>query len=163
MVCFVGMYRSFGFIKISEFELSFDFLFFVALVLASVAWILLALGSIHYLFLLIYGRILFIRLKKCSIQEKAFLYYRVYENGNELQIDMNSDSYFYKWGGKKYLPYRQEFNAKEKIIKFLRRLENKKIIRNCGNQTMIIPQQVWNILVKHADEIFKGIKGNDGK
>ena len=35
-------------------------------------------------------------LKNCSDDEKDFLYNRVYENGNELQISINSDRYFYQ-------------------------------------------------------------------
>jgi hypothetical protein len=40
-------------------------------------------------------------------------------------------------------------------------LENKKIIKNFGNQDMTIPVPVWNVLVKHADEIFKDFKKED--
>ena len=34
-------------------------------------------------------------------------------------------------------------------------INKKGIIKNFGNQSMTIPLQVWNILVKYADEIFK--------
>ena len=101
-------------------------------------------------------------LKNCSSEEKDFLYNRVYENNNELQIDMDRDTYFYEkklisryGGGFTYELYKGNFDDKEKVIKFLRCLENKGIIKNYGNQSMTIPLQVWNILVKYADEIFK--------
>ena len=101
-------------------------------------------------------------LKNCTSEEKAFLHNRVYENGNETQIDMNDDGYFYKREevgfGYKLCLYKRNFGTKEKVIKFLRCLEKKQIIKNFGNQSMIIPVPVWNVLVKNADEIFKDFK-----
>jgi len=158
VVCVVGKYRDFDFVEIGSFKLSFDFMFFVALVCASVAWILLSLCLIDKVFSFVYGKILLSRIKKATRQEKDFLYNRVYNNGNELMIDMNRDSYFYKESEKWCVDkefYKKSFNTKEKVIKFLRGLENKEIIKNYGNQSMIIPLQVWNILIKNADEIFK--------
>lgn len=74
---------------------------------------------------------------------------------------MNFDSYFYRneelFGinnGKEL--YRYEFDTKEKVGKFLRELENKGLIKNFGNQTMIIPDHVWKILVKKYNKIFDG-------
>ena len=101
-------------------------------------------------------------LRKCTSEEKDFLHNRVYENGNELRIDMYSDSYFYKrdensFGYRVYL-YKEKFNTKEKVGLFLRQLENKKIIKNFGNKDIIIPVPVWNVLVKCADEIFEDFK-----
>ena len=165
VVCVVGKYRDFDFVEIGSFKLSFDFMFFVALVCASVAWILLSLCLIDKVFSFFYGKILLSRIKNATRQEKDFLYNRVYNNGNELRIDMNDDPYFYKhvttndyWG---WMPYKKDFNTKEKITKFLRLLENKGIIKNFGNQSMTIPLQVWNILVKYADEIFKDYDKED--
>lgn len=98
-------------------------------------------------------------LKNCTPEEKDFLYNRVYENGNELQIDMNSDAYFYKQDERTttyhLVCYKRVFDTKSKVIKFLRQLEKKKIIKNFGNQHMIIPERVWDILIKNANEIFK--------
>ncbi len=106
-------------------------------------------------------------LKKCTPEEKDFLYNRVYENGNELQIDMNTDSYFYKkifdWGEIIYEFCKDAYNTKEKIGLFLRQLEKKQIIKNFGNQSMTIPVPVWNVLVKHADEIFEDFKNGKNK
>lgn len=106
-------------------------------------------------------------LKNCTAEEKAFLYNRVYENGNELTIDINSDSYFYKmepfFGAITYNLYRKSFDTKEKIGLFLRQLEKKQIIKNFGNQSMTIPVPVWNVLVKHADEIFEDFKNGKNK
>ncbi|MBR5129870.1 MAG: hypothetical protein IKV03_01410 [Alphaproteobacteria bacterium] len=100
-------------------------------------------------------------LKNCTPEEKDFLYSRIYENDNELSIEMNYDSYFYKkkqmskfGGGFTFNLYKKQFNTKEKVIKFLRQLENKKIIQCHGNRSMIIPTPIWNILVKNADIIF---------
>jgi len=159
VVCVVGKYRDFDFVEIGSFKLSFDFMFFVALVCASVAWILLSLCLIDKVFSFVYGKILLSRIKKTTRQEKDFLYNRVYNNGNELRIDMNDDPYFYKRGSiddsYEIKLHKKNFNTKEKVIKFLRGLENKGIIKNYGNQSMIIPLQVWNILIKNADEIFK--------
>ena len=108
-------------------------------------------------------RLLYV-LKHCSPEEKEFLYSRVYQNGNELQIDINHDNYFYKQKKDAYeyefYLYKKDFNTKEKVIKFLRQLENKKIITNFGNQSMVIPVFVWNVLVKNADKIFKNLKGD---
>ena len=66
-------------------------------------------------------------LKNCSSEEKDFLYNRVYENNNELQIDMDRDTYFYEkklisryGGGFTYELYKGNFDDKEKVIKFLR-------------------------------------------
>ena len=158
VVCIVGKYRDFDFVEIGSFKLSFDFMFFVALVCASVAWILLSLCLIDKVFSFFYGKILLSRIKKATRQEKDFLYNRVYNNGNELKIDMNEDPYFYKYGTLNnhfgWVLYKEQFNSKEKVIKFLRRLENKGIIKNFGNQSMIIPFHVWNILIKNADKIF---------
>ena len=72
---------------------------------------------------------------------------------------MNRDDYFYLYecdgyGETTYSLYKEYFDTKEKVIKFLRQLENKQIIRNYGNQSMIISSLVWDILIKHADEIF---------
>lgn len=104
-------------------------------------------------------------LKNCTSEEKKFLYNRVYENGNELQIDMGRDKYFYKLDGNalgcRFSLYKKQFDTKGKVIKFLRQLENKKIIKNFGNQNMTIPVPVWNVLVKYADEIFKDFKKED--
>lgn len=98
-------------------------------------------------------------LKNCSDDEKDFLYNRVYENGNELQISINSDRYFYQIDEQSsthnLLFYKGRFDSKFKIMLFLRQLEKKKIIKNFGNQHMIIPERVWDILIKNANEIFK--------
>ena len=158
VICFVGKYRDFDFVEIGSFKLSFDFMFFVALVGATVSSIILIWKILGVFFSWIRGCILLKTLKNCTPEEKDFLHNRVYENGNELRIDMYSDSYFYKrdensFGYRVYL-YKEKFNTKEKVGLFLRQLENKKIIKNFGNQDMIIPVPVWNVLVKHADEIF---------
>ena len=165
VICFVGKYRDFDFVEIGSFKLSFDFMFFVALVGATVSSIILIWRILSILFSWIRSFSILKTLKNCTPEEKDFLYNRVYENGNELQIDMNSDAYFYKTDATTYEDklhlYKKEFNTKEKVIKFLRQLENKKIIKNFGNQSMTIPPFVWNVLVKHADEIFKNFKKED--
>ena len=158
VVCIVGNYRNFGYVKFGSFELSFDFLFFVSLVLAIVCWTILAIACIQYGCFLIVGKILLNRLKKCTAQEKRFLYNRIFENGNDRSIDLQTEGYFYERIGYKILPSRRDFHTKEKILIFLRKLENKGILQSRGNQTMIIPQQVWDILVKNSVEIFKGLK-----
>lgn len=101
-------------------------------------------------------------LKNCTAEEKDFLYNRLYENDNERSIEMNRDSYFYKEKQTSqfgypftYELYKKQFNTKEKVIKFLRQLENKGIIQAHDNKSMIIPMPVWNLLTKKADEIFK--------
>ena len=156
VVCIVENYRNFGYVKFGNFELSFDFLFFVALVLAIVCWTILGIASLQYIFSLIHGKILLYRLKNCTVQEKRFLYNRIFEKGNERSINFTEDSYFYKYVGYTKVPYRNDLLTEEKILIFLRKLENKGILQSQGNQTMIIPQQVWDILVKNSDEIFKG-------
>lgn len=159
VVCIVGEYRNFDFVEIGSFKLSFDFMFFAALVGAVVSIVILIWKILSIFFSWIRGLTLLRTLKNCTPEEKDFLYNRVYKNNNELQIDMRNDKYFYAADENpfscKYWLYKEKFNTKEKVIKFLRQLENKKIIKNYGNQTMIIPLQVWNILIKNADEIFK--------
>lgn len=159
VICFVGKYRDFDFVEIGSFKLSFDFMFFVALVGATVSSMILIWKILSILFSWIRSFSILKTLKNCTAEEKAFLYNRVYENGNELQIDMGRDKYFYKLDGNalgcKFYLYKKQFDTKEKVIRFLRQLENKKIIKNFGNQDMTILVPVWNVLVKHADEIFK--------
>lgn len=158
VVCIVGNYKNFGYVKFGSFELSFDFLFFVSLVLAIVCWTILAIACIQYGWFLIDRKILLNRLKKCTTQEKRFLYNRIFEKDNTRSIDFKDDSYFYKHVGYNIkVPYRDDLVTKEKVLIFLRKLENKKILQSDGWQTMIIPQQVWDILVKNSDEIFKGL------
>ena len=100
---------------------------------------------------------------KCTVQEKKFLYYRVYENGNELGISMYNEPYFYKENRdekgkfKGFSLYKKEFNTKEKVGMFLRELEKKGILRNGGNQSMTMPLWVWNVLVRNANKCFIGI------
>lgn len=159
VVCFVGKYRDFDFVEVGTFKLSFDFMFFAALVGAVVSSVILVWKTVGLFFSWIKSFSLLKILKNCTPEEKDFLYNRVYANGNELHIDMNSDCYFYEEkpllrGGFTYNFYRQEFDTKEKVIKFLRQLEIKDIIRNGGNQSMVIPQQVWSVLVKNSDKIF---------
>ncbi len=168
VICFVGKYRDFDFVEIGSFKLSFDFMFFVALVGAVVSSVILSGKILGIFFSWIRGFSILKTLKNCTPEEKNFLYNRVYENGNELQIEMNSDEYFYVYefdgyGGVMYSLYKQTYDTKEKVIKFLRQLENKKIIKNYGNQSMIIPSCVWNVLVKYADEIFKDFKNGKNK
>lgn len=94
------------------------------------------------------------------MQEKRFLYNRIYKNGNERSIDLQNDRYFYKVKNEylsEYIPCQKDLSTEEKILIFLRKLEKKGILQSHGNQTMIIPQQVWDILVKKSDEIFKGL------
>ena len=158
-MCLVGKYRDFDFVEIGTFKLSFDFMFFVALVGATVSSIIL-MGKVYSIvFPWIKGLLLLHTIKNCSSEEKDFLYNRVYENGNELQIDMNSDAYFYKQDERTttyhLVCYKRVFDTKSKVIKFLRQLEKKKVIENSGNQHMVIPQQVWNILTKNSNKIFK--------
>ncbi len=163
VVCIVGEYRNFDFVEIGSFKLSFDFMFFVALVGAVVSSTILIWKILSIFFSWVRGFSILKTLINCSNEEKDFLYNRVYENGNERQIDMNHDKYFYKdvcnigdiWDTNREL-YKNRFNTKEKTMKFIRQLENKGIIKNYGNQSMTIPLQVWNILIKYADEIFKG-------
>ena len=158
VVCIVGNYRNFGYVKFGSFELSFDFLFFVSLVLAIVCWTILGIASLQYIFSLIHGEILLNRLKKCTAQEKRFLYNRIFGEHNARSIDFKEDSYFYQYVGyNTTVPYRDELVTKEKVLSFLCKLENKGILQSDGGQTMIIPQQVWDILVKNSDEIFKGL------
>ena len=159
VVCIVGKYRDFNFVEIGSLKISFDFMFFVALVGAVVSTVILIGKILNIFFSKIRGFALLHTLKNCTLEEKDFLYNRVYKNNNELQIDMCYDKYFYAVDENsfncKYWLYKENFNTKEKVIKFLRLLENKGIIKNYGNQSMIIPLQVWNILIKNADEIFK--------
>ncbi len=159
IICFVGKYRDFDFVEIGTFKLSFDFMFFIALVGATVSSIILIWKVCGVVFSWINGLLLLHTIKNCSSEEKDFLYNRVYENGNELQIDMNSDAYFYKQDERTttyhLVCYKRVFDTKSKVIKFLRQLEKKKIIKNFGNQHMIIPERVWDILIKNANEIFK--------
>lgn len=158
VVCIVGNYRNFGYVKFGSFELSFDFLFFVSLVLAIVCWTILAIACIQYGWFLINGKILLNRLKKCTAQEKRFLYNRIFEKDNTRSIDFKEDSYFYQYVGyNNWVPYRDDLLTKEKVLIFLRKLENKKILQSDGRQTMNIPQQVWDILIKNSDEIFRGL------
>ena len=162
IICIVGNYRDFDFVEIGSFKFSFNFIFFIALVFASVAWIVISLNLLNNFILFVYRKVLLRRIKNCTPEEKDFLYNRVYKNGNELKIDINSDSYFYKkksiskfGGGFTYELYKPHFDTPEKIIKFLRKLENKQIIKNFGNQSMTIPPLVWNVLIKNADKIFE--------
>ena len=53
--------------------------------------------------------------------------------------------------------YKSEFQSKEQTLQFLRLLENKKIIKNYGNKTMIIPRDIWKVMIKNRDEIFKSL------
>ena len=76
------------------------------------------------------------KLKSCTLQEKKFLYNRVYENDNDTLIQLCEDPYFYKkkarssyGGGFTYTFYKPEFQSKKQILQFLRSLENKKIIQ----------------------------------
>ena len=162
IVCIIGEYHSFSYIKWGDFELSFDVLSFFSLCSAAILWTWLLGKGIKYLGTLIHGKKILKTLKDCTQQEKEFLYNRVFENDNELTIDLQTDSYFYDtdsmYGVLVYKLYKPQFSSKEKILIFLRKLEKKGILQNYGNQTMIIPQQVWNILVKHSDEIFEGLK-----
>ena len=100
-------------------------------------------------------------------QEKQFLYNRIYENANELQIDMRGDSYFYEQDKNtnvyKLVLYKKEFNTTGKVGIFLRNLEKKAILENAGNQTMRIPKIVWDVLIKNSDDIFISLKPNDKK
>lgn len=158
VVCIVGNYRNFGYVKFGSFELSFDFLFFVSLVLAIVFWTILGIACIQYGWFLINGKILLNRLKNCTVQEKRFLYNRIFEEHNARSIDFKEDSYFYQYiGYNTKVPYRDDLVTKEKVLSFLCKLENKGILQSDGGQIMIIPQQVWDILVKNSDEIFKGL------
>lgn len=158
-MCFVGKYRDFDFVEIGTFKLSFDFMFFIALVGATVSSIILIWKVCVVVFSWINGLLLLHTIKNCSSEEKDFLYNRVYENGNELQISINSDRYFYQIDEQSsthnLLFYKGRFDSKFKIMLFLRQLEKKKIIKNFGNQHMIIPERVWDILIKNANEIFK--------
>ena len=167
VICFVGKYRDFDFVEIGSFKLSFDFMFFVALVGATVSSIILIWRILSILFSWIRSFSILKTLKNCTSEEKKFLYNRVYENGNELKIDINNDSYFYKmepiFGAITYNLYRKSFDTKEKIGLFLRQLEKKQIIKNFGNQSMTIPVPVWNVLVKYADEIFEDFKNGKNK
>ena len=163
MVCIIGEYRSFSYIKWGNFELSFDVMYFFSLTSAIILWTCLLGKGLKHLNASIHGKKILKTLKNCTQQEKKFLYNRIFENGNEVTIDLQTDSYFYEKGddvlrGMFYELYKQQFSTKEKMLIFLRGLENKGILQNYGNQTMIIPQQVWDILVKNSDEIFKGFK-----
>lgn len=163
VVCIVGEYRSFSYVKWGDFELSFDVLYFFSLTSATVLWVYLAGKALKYLGSVIYGKNILKELKKCTLPEKNFLYNRIFENDNELTLDLQTDSYFYEkeydvFGNLKYRLYKQEFPTKEKVLIFLRKLENKGILKNGGNQTMIIPQQIWDILVQNSDEIFIELK-----
>ena len=53
--------------------------------------------------------------------------------------------------------YKSEFQSKEQTLQFLRLLENKKIIKNYGNKTMSIPRDIWKVMIKNRDEIFKSL------
>lgn len=163
VICLVGKYRDFDFVEIGSFKLSFDFIFFAALVGAVVSSVVLIWRGLDIFFSWIKSFSILKKLKNCTPEEKDFLYNRVYENDNEHVIDMNRDSYFYVYecdgqGGVTDILYKQTYSTKEKVIKFLRQLENKKIIKNHGNQSMIIPPYVWNVLVKNTDEIFRDFR-----
>lgn len=166
VVCVVGKYRDFDFVEMGSFKLSFDFVFFFSLVGVVVSSLVLMWKILYRCYSWIKNLYILYILKNCTSQEKDFLYNRVYENDNELSIEMNYDGYFYKKkrvsqfsGSFTYELYKKQFNTKEKVIKFLRQLENKKIIQYHGNKSMIIPISVWTILVKYASEIF-GAKKN---
>ncbi len=158
VVCIIGEYRSFSYIKWGNFELSFDVMYFFSLTSAIILWTCLLGKGLKHLNTSRRGKQILKTLKNCTQQEKEFLYNRIFENDNDLIIDLQTDSYFYERIGYKLLPSRRDFLTKEKILIFLRKLENKGILKSYGNQTMIIPQQVWDILVKNSDEIFKGFK-----
>lgn len=101
----------------------------------------------------------------CTAQEKNFLINRVYENGNELGISMHNEPYFYKESRddkgnfEGFVLYKREFNTKEKVGIFLRGLEKKGILKNGGNQSMIMPLWVWNVLIKNADKCLERFNG----
>lgn len=157
--CIIGKYRNFDVVEFGSFKLSFDFMFFLALVASIVCWLLLIRNLFGFIYEWIKKVFILKNMKNSTLQEKDFLYNRVYGNGNELTIDMTNDAYFYEkiQNGTlfTYKTYKKSFETKEKIIKFLRGLENKQIIKNYGNQSMIITNQVWDLLIKNADDIFK--------
>lgn len=156
IVCIVSEYRNFSYIKWGDFELSFDVLYFFSLSAAIILWTCLLGNGLKYLGLLIHKKNILKTLKDCTQQEKEFLYNRIFENNNGRDIDFRYDSYFYKHVGYDTTePYRCDLLTKEKILIFLRKLENKGILQSDSRHTMIIPQQVWDILVKYSDEIFK--------
>lgn len=158
VICFVGKYRDFDFVEIGSFKLSFDFMFFVALVGATVSSMILIWKILSILFSWIRSFSILKTLKNCTSEEKRFLYNRIFEEHNARRIDFKEDSYFYQYVGyNTKVPYRDDLVTKEKVLSFLCKLENKGILQSDGGQTMIIPQQVWDILVKNSDEIFKGL------
>ncbi|MBD5398790.1 hypothetical protein HDR60_04790 [bacterium] len=162
IICVVGKYyKNFDFIEFNSFKLSFDFVYFISLVIAIISILILISQFLSLICQKIRNQILFFKLKNCNNLEKDFFNYKTFLNNNEQKIDMNFDSYFYRneelFGinnGKEL--YRYEFDTKEKVGKFLRELENKGLINNFGNQTMIIPDYVWKILVKKYNKIFDG-------
>lgn len=148
IVCMVGTYRNFGFVEIGSFKLTFDFMFFVVLVVFIISIVLLVWKMVYYFYIIHI-------LKTCTQIEKEFLYNRVYDNGNNLKINIKSDSYFYIRENYQWCLYKKDFETKNAVIKFLRQLENKNIIKRLDDTTMIIPEFVWNVLIKKADKIFE--------
>lgn len=166
IICAAGQYRSFGFIEWGTFKLSFDFIFFIALVGAITSSLILLWKILVRCCLKVKKSLanffMLKTLKNCTPEEKNFLYNRLYENDNEFKIDMDQDSYFYREetidlfrGGSVFKLYRHPFDTKKKVIKFLRQLENKKILQIFDNKSMIIPIPVWKLLTKNTDKIFK--------
>ena len=158
----LGQYLNynFDFIQIDNFKISFDCLLFIVLIFGISGWVMTA----YYIILKVIAwnkKFLILQtLKKCNKEEKNFFYYLIYNNDNTRIISTYDDEYFYKSSAGMHL-YRKNFNTQERVMKFLRGLENKGILRQYDFYSMIVEEVVWKILIKNADEIFKDMSHDE--